>query len=410
LAQGDRLAKSVTSKVGTPLLPAGEILVKASIDLLKKWKITRVAIEGPGTANHAAILNGTPTPPEDVMQMARETTLRRFSLVDINDACAAELFEIAVERQERTILGSPGQTHNDNAAAPAPAFHMPMPKPVGMGGVLASKFILGTLPLVFHRLAEIINNPYSSTSDIAQVVSADPAMVAKLLRMANSPFYGLLSKVDTIPRAVALVGTGQIIMLALGATLITAFKGMPVSLITMQSFWNHSISCGVAARQLALYAGIGQPDGYFVAGLLHDVARLLIYTQLPTHALYLLTEAKRQRVSVHSLEESVLSFTHETLGGQLLNNWRCPQYLIQQVREHHSPLPETPLPEQAVLPLADTLAHAMGMGTSGETLVPSPDKRAWAALNLTPLHLREICQKMEGQVREMRALLTPDEL
>ena len=407
LSPGDRLERTVFTKAGNMLLPAGEVLSESSIALLKNWEIPKVAVERAPTK---FAQNNNPAPPEDVMRKARENTLCRFSQIPLEDDFTRELFELAVERQGRFLLSRPGNT-SANDAAPSSGFHTPKPEPAGMEAVLSSSFKLGTLPIIFHQLVETIDNPYASTGDIAHIISTDPAFAAKLLKLVNSPFYGPPSRVDTISRAVQLVGTGQLVMLAMGATLITAFKGIPVSLISMQSFWGHSVACSAAARLLAQQAGLPQPEKYFTAGLLHDIARLLIYTQLPTHALYLLTEAKRQKVTVHSLEPDTLGFTHEELGGALLDDWRCPEELAQQIRVHHDPLQPTSTSAEAILPLANTLAHAMGYGTSAETLVPPPDAQAWPLLQLTPLRLREICLQMESLVREIRSLLTSgDEL
>jgi putative nucleotidyltransferase with HDIG domain len=196
-------------------------------------------------------------------------------------------------------------------------------------------------------------------------------------------------------------------MLAMGATLVTVFKGLPVSLVNMQSFWSHSISTGAAARLLAKHLGRQQPESFFVAGLLHDIGRLLLYTQLPKHSLYLLTEAKRRRVSVYSLEEETLGFSHDALGLALLDFWRCPPELAARVAGHHTPPDENAPPEAYVLPVANMLAQALGYGSSGEILLPPVPERAWERLGLSPEALVTLCHKLDNSVRHLRSLFTP---
>ncbi len=235
----------------------------------------------------------------------------------------------------------------------------------------------------------------------------DPALAARLLRLVNSPFYAFASRIDSIPRAVALVGTRQLVMLAMGATLITAFKGIPVSLVNMQSFWAHSISCGAAARQFSQNRSLASSESFFVAGLLHDISRLLIYSLLPNHTLYMLTEAKRRQELVHNLEEETLGFTHEDLSAELLRIWRCPSDLVQRVLEHHKTLRETADFEAIVLPVANTLSQALGYGSSGEIYVPPLPSFAWNKLAMAPEVLVEQCRTLDEKVRELRTLLAP---
>ena len=399
---GNRLARAIFSGEGKLLFPPGEVLSEKSLEELRQWGIASVAVD---VSIPAPAVDETSVPPEDLMQAVREMVADRFSLLDMKDPHIAALFELAVERQGRIMLSKPGKIAM--GGKPSPAFHTPRPPQAAIQPLIAASLKMGTLPIVFHRLVEIINSPYASPNDAAKVIATDPALSAKLLRLVNSPFYGLPTRIDTIPRAVVLVGTGQLVMLAMGATLVTAFKGVPVSLVNMQSFWSHSIGCGVGARLLAQRAGIADSESFFVAGLLHDIARLLVYTQLPTHALYLLTEAKRQQVSVHSLEKQTLGFTHEELGAELLRSWRCPQELVNRVLKHHAPLSRSrATAEDAALPAANMITQALGFGSSGEIYLPSPGEGAWALLGLSPEQLTGECQTMEDKIRELRLLLS----
>ncbi len=401
LQPGARLAKAVFSAEGKLLFPAGEVLNPNILATLKSWGVTSVAIfdgnESDRRAQAAAL-------PEDMMGAVREVVGKRFLLQNMSSPHIIALFDLAVEQQGRIMLGKPGKS--PLAAKPAPAFHTSKPEPASLDALIAASGKMGTLPVVFHRLVEIINSPYASASDAAKVIATDPALAAKLLRLVNSPFYGLATRIDTISRAVVLVGTGQLVMLAMGATLITAFKGMPISLVSMQSFWSHSIAAGVAARLMARHLSLPQPETWFVSGLLHDIGRLLIYTQLPTHALHLLTESRRRDIPVHDLEPEILGFTHEELGAALLRNWRCPEEIATRIARHHTqPKPSSP-PDDAVLPAANLLAQGLGYGSSGEVLLPRIPNHTWGLLRLAPDELPEMCSRLEDDVREMRSLLS----
>jgi len=114
---------------------------------------------------------------------------------------------------------------------------------------------LVTLPDIFIRINQLVENQNCSTADIAQAVSQDPAFTIRLLRVANSSFYGFSTTIDTVSKAVSIIGTSQIRNLALSTAVANSFSGMPNRLVSMENFWRHSLYCGLAARKLAKLAG-----------------------------------------------------------------------------------------------------------------------------------------------------------
>ncbi len=403
---GSRLGRAVYNAEGKLLFPAGETLTRKILAELKAWGVAAVWPAPPAEERPQPDYAGVVLP-EDMMEAVRELVRGRFAEQDLKKPHIAALFDLAVELQGRISLSKPGKVVP--SAKPSPAFHTGKPEPVALESLIAESAKMGTLPIIFHRLVEIINSPFASSADAAKIIATDPALSAKLLRLVNSPFYGLGTRIDTISRAVVLVGTGQLVMLAMGATLITSFKGMPVSLVSMQSFWNHSIACGVAARLLARRLGLPQPETWFVAGLLHDIGRLLIFSRLSTHALYLLTEARRRNVSVLGLEPGTLGFTHQEVGAALLRNWRCPDELAVRVGGHHAELAETAEAEKILLPVANLISQGLGYGSSGELRLHPLPASVWDTLRVAPEHLIEMCRQMDEDVREMRSLLSTGE-
>ena len=398
---GMRLGKAVFSSEGALLLPPGEMLDENSLQMLGQHGVKDVMV---GVRSPEPISLQHVSQPEDLLRHVRQIVTKRFGQTDIDHPHMRALFELAVERQGRLLLSCPGKVSPGKEALPS--FQMPMPPKAALASLIDKSHRIGTLPIVFQRLVSLLNNNDTTIDEIAEIITTDPTLTAKLLRLVNSPFYGLAYTIDTIPRAVVMVGTRQLVMLAMGTTLITAFKGLPVSLVNMQSFWTHSLSTGAAARLLARALNMPQAESYFVAGLLHDIARLLLFTQLPKHALYILSEAKRRRQSVHSLEQECLGFTHEELGKELLSSWRCPKDLITRVADHHKPLLDDFEKNEIIIPLSDMLSRALGYGSSGEIVLPSFDDAVWEKLGLSPKELVEICRKLDDSVRHLRSLFT----
>lgn len=396
---GRTLARAVYNKEGTLLFASGEKITEGVLKALKQRGIRTIAV---GTAGgDASAASRQDAQPADVMESVRQMVAERFRLLDMDEPHTAAIFDLAVERQGRILLSRPGAITVGHR--PTPAFQTQRPPKVDMGRLISSSQRMGTLPSVFQRLVEMINNPEVTAKELSTVISTDPALSARLLKLVNSPFYGVPYKVDTISRAVVLVGTRPLVMLAMGATLVTAFRGLPVSLVNMQSFWSHSISCGAAARVFAKHAGALEAEGFFTAGLLHDIARLQIYTQLPNHALYILTEAKRRQGSVHALELETLGFTHEALGGELLRAWNCPEDLVRRVAKHHEAITMESSVEDVILPAANTLTQALGYGSSGEICIPPLPGFVWDKLKISPQELLEQCSIVDENVRGLRS-------
>lgn len=242
---------------------------------------------------------------------------------------------------------------------------------------------VSSLPLVHVRLEEAINNPKKSMADIAKIIREDPGLTARLLRIVNSAFYNFPSRVETISQAVTIVGTQQLSALALATSVMNLFKGIPEDLVNMESFWRHSVGCGLAARVIATYRRESNPERFFVAGMLHDIGRLVLYTKISEQARNAILAAKDGKDMLYEAERDVLGYTHAVVGGLLLQTWKLPPTLEEVVMYHHNPRAATRFPtETAIIHAADIIAHAMNLGSSGEKFVPPLDGTAWDLLGL----------------------------
>jgi HD-like signal output (HDOD) protein len=189
--------------------------------------------------------------------------------------------------------------------------------------------------------------------------------------------------VETISHAVTIVGTQQLSALALATSVMNMFNGIPQDLVNMDSFWRHSIGCGLAARVLATYRRESNPERFFVAGMLHDIGRLVMYTKMSNEAKSSIFAAKGTNILLYEAERETLGFTHAVVGGLLMQTWRLPPTLEEVVMYHHNPAAATHYPiEAAIIHVSDIIAHAMDLGSSGERFVPPLESGAWDALGL----------------------------
>jgi putative nucleotidyltransferase with HDIG domain len=266
---------------------------------------------------------------------------------------------------------------------------------------------LPSLPQVCLLLNESVNNPRTSTLQIAELIGSDAALTARLLKLVNSSFYGFPSRIETPSQAVMILGTAHLCDLAFTTAITRLFKDIPGDLVCMDSFWRHSIACGLAARVLASWRHEPNDERFFVAGVLHDIGRLVFYQQVPDLARRALIRCRMKRDLLYRAERSVIGFDHAMIGAALLHEWLLPQSLVESVAFHHDPLEAGRHPlEAALVHVGDVIAQAMHLGTSGERFVPPVSSRAWDLIDLPVTALPAVVEAVEGQFEEVtRAVL-----
>lgn len=260
---------------------------------------------------------------------------------------------------------------------------------------------IGSPPPVYHKLHHAMQDPDASFSDFSDIISADPSLAARLLRIANSAFYGLGSKVETIIHALGIVGIDQLKELALATIMVNYFKGIDKDLVNMQSFWMHSIGCGLAGRTIAQNMGERHVEPYYTACMLHDVGSLILYKEIPSQARDILTRCKAEGLALSTVEQEVLGFTHADVGAEVFKKWGLPDSLVEAVKHHHQPSQAKAHPLfPIIVHLADIIAYEMNLGTGGEPTIPVLDPAAIQKTGLTRPFLTDIQDFVRDQVEE----------
>lgn len=264
---------------------------------------------------------------------------------------------------------------------------------------------LVSLPQVFVRINKLVEDPDSTTTDIAEVVSQDPAFTVRLLRIANSPMYGFSSSIETVSRAVTLIGTSQVRNLALSTSVASTFAGLPNELVSMQNFWRHSLYCALIARSLAKRTEL-DAEVLFTAGLLHDIGELVIFNRLPDKAreVLLLVLDSGDQLPVYLAEQQILGFDHAAVGGELARQWRLPPMLTECIAYHHDIQQALHCPQEAALVhIANILALMAEVDTLELNDVAPIDPSAWKIVAL------DAAEVMEPVVREAQQAINEAE-
>jgi HD-like signal output (HDOD) protein len=262
---------------------------------------------------------------------------------------------------------------------------------------------LSSLPVIYTKINEAVNNPRSSMQDISNIISDDPGLTSRLLQLVNSAFYGFPSKIETVSRALFIVGTQQIRDLALATSIMSLFKGIPEELVNMESFWKHSVACGLAAKILATYRRCEMNvERFFAAGIIHDIGRLVIYKKIPETAQEMILRCKANKELLYVVEKEVIGFNHSSVGSVLVRYWNLPPSLEEVVAYHHSPKDAKRYPiETSVVHVADIIVHAMQFGNSGEMYVPPLDKKALELIGIPPSVLSPTLDQLEKEVNDV---------
>jgi HD-like signal output (HDOD) protein len=229
-----------------------------------------------------------------------------------------------------------------------------------------------SLPAAVEKLCRMVNDPKAGVNEMSRVISADPALTARLLRVANSAFYGLTGKVGTISHAIMVLGAQQVRNLALGVTIFGGrFNPDQDPAIPREDFWRHSLATAIAVKSLAAAARIKRPEEIFIHGLLHDVGKQVFLEYMADDYVLLMQEKEETGRPLYEIEKERFGMDHGEVGGELCRYWRVPDALTEVVLAHHRAEGGGDVSETVRLArlvrTADDLAKIAALGLSGET-------------------------------------------
>jgi len=267
---------------------------------------------------------------------------------------------------------------------------------------------LVSLPVVFVRINQLVESHSSTIDEIVAAVNLDPAFTVRLLRVANSSFYGFSSTIDTVNKAVSIIGTNQIRNLALATSVSSSFSGLSNSLVSMENFWRHSLYCGLAARKLAQLVGRCDAEALFTAGLLHDIGELVLFNRLPEQAKEaLLTVLDSADVlPVYQAEQRIMGFDHAQIGGELARQWQLPPLLGECIAYHHSIHEAKEYPrETSLVHIANILAQMAELQTLDFNDVTPVDPDAWKITGLSEDKIfNSVMEETQAEIAETEQL------
>lgn len=196
---------------------------------------------------------------------------------------------------------------------------------------------LPALPSLAFEVVEMVDDPKTSAAQLGRLISTDQALTGKVLKIANSPFYGFPKKISTIDFAIIVLGFDALKEIVISIALVSSLQKKADNYFDTKAFWDHSISTGVLARRLARDIGYRVTGEVFVAGLLHDMGISILNKYFNPEFHRIVDIHREMRLPFLEAEESVLGVTHAEIGAWLGERWNLPDQLVQTIRYHHAP-------------------------------------------------------------------------
>lgn len=270
---------------------------------------------------------------------------------------------------------------------------------------------LPALPQVASQVLKLADDPNSTVKQLSDVICNDQALTAKVLRLANSAYYGFPRRISTIIEAIVILGYNTIRNLVLAVSIhgllcdeVTGYR------LGRGELWRHSIACAMAARTISRHVRFPAPEQAFIAGLLHDIGKVILNFYVNDSFDEILQKVHEERVSFIQAEEDVLGFTHTAVGARVAEKWNLPVPLVQAIGFHHCPQHADENSKLASLVhLADVLCMMMGIGIGGDGLYYNVVPETFALLGLAPQELENVMSTLGDLFLDENSFLSGEE-
>jgi len=265
---------------------------------------------------------------------------------------------------------------------------------------------LPTLPTVFMKISQMINDPKVTSKKLAKVIETDPAIAMRLLKIVNSPFFGFSRKIMTIQDAVVLLGFNATRNTIMGISILKVFSSSEDSpQLNMNEFWRHSIGTGLTARFLAGRIRYNA-DKAFIGGVIHDIGKIVLAQFFPEELENVMRKMNESDISFYEAEDEVYRGSHCDLGSYIADKWNLPLSLIEVIDLHHKPVESTEDPKLvSLIHVANTLSKGLGCNISTFGRNEKIDSFALSTLDLEASTLESWLEDLQEEIEKSQDML-----
>jgi len=254
---------------------------------------------------------------------------------------------------------------------------------------------LPTLPAALYQMLDALSNPKLSMAKISRIVSQDPALASKMLKLANSPYYGFQREVRSVEHAMVLLGVETVKALALGVSIFNTFHdSSDLAGINKAGLWTHFLAVAFCARQFASVVQVSEPDAAFTSGLIHDIGRLALLRLFPSESVAVVEAIEDGELSLLEAEERAFGLDHQTAGSFLAKRWSLPDDLQDAIAFHHDRTALDKGDLVGAVYLAEKTCKLRGLGWTGEVRVPDITDDELTQFHITSDQLEEVEKRL----------------
>ncbi|HRJ77534.1 MAG TPA: HDOD domain-containing protein [Planctomycetota bacterium] len=265
---------------------------------------------------------------------------------------------------------------------------------------------LPTLPDIVLRISRMTVSPQTNAADIGRLISNDPALSSRVLRLVNSAYYGFPRKIASVTKAIVLLGFNKVKNMAISASVADLFSGAVTEGFSFKQYWHHAVAAAIAGELLAKRLAPQRADDAFVGGLLSEIGKVMVVSLAPDIYAQVLREARTESNDLRSAETRALGSDFCANGAMLAETWQFPDSLVRVIRHFRDPdqcREDRPLLD--LVHVASALAWALGHPGAAETLVPTLRGSAFRNLKVTESLLAEVGAEFMRQWALAGALL-----
>jgi len=385
--EGMVVARDVLIEGGQCLLPSGAILIPKTIEALRRRGITEIHVVDSGADSQYT--------EEEILraqEICRDLVLERFPPDANKDSYLGEFADAGLHLEALRYLSTgklPERTAASSGDQPAVKVKRREQK-VSPEEILKKVKDLPVLPAVVMEINRLLQSEEVLIEEVSAVIEKDSGLTAKILRLANSSYYGLSYHVDTLSRAITVLGLTTIRNLAMTVSIQRLMGGIRGGRDEAIGLWEHSLGCAVSSKALISKKYPALEEKAFIAGLLHDIGKVVLYQNFWEEMEEIWERIRSTGAYEEDLERETLGFTHSDVGALLASKWHFPPELTESIRDHHGlEAVSEQEPLRTAVYLGDQVARGLRLGRSVETRVRHIPTALWKLLGFEPGELRE---------------------
>ncbi len=281
-------------------------------------------------------------------------------------------------------------------------------KQIDISSLLDENIELCSFPDIYAQFEQMLNDTRFSVEDIGEVIAKDPGLTAGLLKVVNSSLFGFDSRIDTVPRAINLIGLEDLQHLALAVSATDTFEPIPDDLADMTDFWMRSVNCAIFCRLIASTKEVLFVERMYFVGLLHDIGSLVLYQKLPSQCEKVLIESNFDRRCIAEIEYKLFGFTHADVSGEVLRSWSLPDTVVEPITHYlkAESSPENVNVEASMLFLATFLSDRQTLGFTADQINQELPANLLAGLELEKSQVANILQQAPEEFNRIFDLIS----